>query len=321
MPTRTLTLFDPTLGLVSGSGDNQLTLTDVDDKLFSIPDQIGNNQAALLDGVPVTINAIASALGPQVVVAIVDGVELSLNLTPVRIIIEDGVFDDSYIYFPNLPNGATIAVGLSLPLLFPNPTSVPLCLAANTGIATSNGARCIGEISPGALVKTHDAGFQRVRWVSKKQIDFHITPNMRKHSPIVIEAGALGNGLPRRRLVVSPQHAVQIAGWRSELLIGEREVLVPAKSLINGRSIYQDIGCRNVIYCHLLLEQHHLIKAEGAWVETLFLGDLAVGTLGKGAREELFSVFPKLRSKNPGTTKRVRPYLKSFEVSAMSLAA
>ena len=75
--------------------------------------------------------------------------------------------------------------------------------------------------------------------------------------PVVIEAGALGNGMPARRLRVSPDHALFLDG-----------VLVPAKALLNWTSIRQDVAAASVVYVHIELARHDVIFAEGAPAET-----------------------------------------------------
>jgi hypothetical protein len=100
------------------------------------------------------VNAIEEAVGVQLVTALVGGVQVQLELTPVRITIEAGLLDDQFIFFPGLPEGADILVGLSVPLLFPSDVDVPLCLAADTLIRTPDGLRPAREIKAGDLVET-----------------------------------------------------------------------------------------------------------------------------------------------------------------------
>lgn len=317
MPSRTITLFSPLLGLVSGTGSDSLTLTDADDKFFELPDQTGNNQAAFLNGSPVTINAIEQAVGPQLVVALVGGVQVSLSLIPVRITIEDGLFDDSYIYFPGLPDGAKIVVGLSVPLLFPSDVSIPLCLAADTLLRTREGLKPIGEIVPGEEVMTLDGGAQMVRWVGRQYVDFAHNPEMREHLPIMIKKNAFGEGKPFRDLTLSPQHAVMFDGWEASYFTGEDEALAIAKALVNGRSVVRIEDCDAIDYCHILFDQHHVIWAHGLPVESLFLGDLAADKLLAQKRRELLDIFPDLTDMNKRFEHRARARIKTFEVAAM----
>jgi hypothetical protein len=79
----------------------------------------------------------------------------------------------------------------------------------------------------------------------------------RNVTPILIEAGALDENLPRRDLYVSPEHSLYIDG-----------VLVPAEHLVNGVSVVRCINAESVHYFHIELERHDVIFAEGAAAET-----------------------------------------------------
>ena len=63
MPNRSFSLYNPVLAI--GPPTATLTLIDADDKLFEATgDTNGNNQSAELDGFPVTVNSIQTALTP-----------------------------------------------------------------------------------------------------------------------------------------------------------------------------------------------------------------------------------------------------------------
>ncbi len=75
--------------------------------------------------------------------------------------------------------------------------------------------------------------------------------------PVRFRAGSLGDGLPRRDLLVSPEHAMVLDG-----------VLVPARLLLNGDTIVQETDLPTVEYFHVELASHDVLLAEGAPSET-----------------------------------------------------
>jgi hypothetical protein len=54
-------------------------------------------------------------------------------------------------------------------------------------------------------------------------------------------------------------------------------------------------GCRSVAWHHLLLPRHSLVRANGAWTESLWPGPRSLSGLGPVAREEIAAALPQLR--------------------------
>lgn len=314
MATQIYTLYTPLVAI--GSGVGTLTVTDTNDDFFEVPDAVSGGQSALINGLPVTINSVASALGPQVIIATVNGLTVEISVTPVRIVVESGFPDTVYIVYPELPPGAFV-VSASLPLLFPDPTGLPVCLTVDTQVLTDQGPRNAGALHAGDLVNTLDDGLQPIRWVGRQALDFRDQPLLQKFCPIVIEPGALGDGMPETCLTVSPLHAILLCSPHAMLLFDEPEVFVAAKHLVNGTTIRVAQDCEEITYCHLLLDMHSVLTADGALVESLYLGDVAMSSIDAMARAEILALFPELRDRTNSGMMRARRLLREFEARVL----
>jgi len=105
---------------------------------------------------------------------------------------------------------------------------------------------------------------------------------------------------------VSPQHRLLFTGYQAQLLFGQDEVLLPARYLADsGRAHRQDVA--DVTYIHLMFDRHEVIYAEGIATESFHAGDVALSAVCEAAREELFALFPALRTIpfNAGETARL----------------
>lgn len=163
-----------------------------------------------------------------------------------------------------------------------------VCFASETCILTPYGERKIEDLNIGDLVITRDNGLQPIRWIGKRTV-----PALNKFAPIRFEAGSLPN--LTRPLLVSPQHRMLVGNHLSELYIGEREVLVTAKHMVNNTNITRQIG-GEVTYMHLMFEQHEIIYADGSASESFHPGEMAIDAISEQARCEVFDLFPELRS-------------------------
>jgi hypothetical protein len=133
----------------------------------------------------------------------------------------------------------------------------PLCFMPGTLVATPDGEAPVEALQPGDLVLTSDSHAAPIRWIGRQTIARAFGDPMRT-LPIRIRAGALGSGLPRRDLRVSPDHALLLDG-----------VLVQAGALVNGTSILRDPDVPAVFtYLHVELHDHSLVLAEGTPAET-----------------------------------------------------
>lgn len=138
------------------------------------------------------------------------------------------------------------------------------CFAAGTRIATVFGDLPVEQLRIGDAILTRDHGAQPVRWIgsARGRADGAWTP-------VRIEAGALGNGLPRRPLLLSQQHRVLVRSAIAGRMTGDPEVLVAAKRLLGLPGIALATDRDEVTYLHVLLDRHEILFAEGAPAESL----------------------------------------------------
>ena len=134
-----------------------------------------------------------------------------------------------------------------------------VCFLTGTRIATPQGETAVEDLNIGDLVQTADGKTVPVRWVGWQKVVCAFYPPARL-TPVRVRAGALGNALPHRDLVLTADHALCIDG-----------LLINAGALVNGTSIayvpLSDLGRSYTVY-HVETEGHELILAEGTAAET-----------------------------------------------------
>ncbi len=178
------------------------------------------------------------------------------------------------------------------------------CFVADTLIRTPSGEVPIDALSVGDPVMTRDHGAQIIRWIGKSQVD--ATPHT---APIAFSVGALGNTVP---LQVSPQHRVLLTGWRCATIAGTKEVLAPARHLINDRDIKQVIGGK-VTYIHLAFDHHEIIMAHGIASESFHPDSMSLDGLNDDVRSTLLDLFPDVGAQPASYGPKVRPEVKPYE--------
>jgi hypothetical protein len=168
----------------------------------------------------------------------------------------------------------------------------PPCFTPGTLIDTPDGPRAVETLVAGDLVLTRDHGPQPLRWIGRMRLSAADLRARPQHRPVRIAAGAMGDGVPRRPLCLSPQHRMLVSGWRAELLFGAVEVLVPALALVGDRAEQQCVRPEGVTYLHLLFDRHEIIFAEGAAVESLLPGWMTRPDLPPALTAELADLLP-----------------------------
>ncbi|MEM8576271.1 MAG: Hint domain-containing protein [Pseudomonadota bacterium] len=291
-------LYDTNL-LIAG-GSVQSTIVAQDDQV-----SLGNNDTRIVDvlandsstGGTLTVTHIQGTrvfADDEVVLA--TGQTIRLNADGTLTVIGDGDAETVYFnYSVEDQNGATETALVEV-------TQVP-CFVRGTRIETARGPVAIEELRPGDLIWTADAGLQPVRWIGQRTVRAHGA-----NAPIRIAAGTLDAA---RDLHLSGNHAVLVRGWRAELACGTDEVLVRAKDLVGQPGITVEARWDIVTYLHLLLDDHHIIRAESTLCESFLPG---VATLGPEAQAEVAALV------DPASYRAARPILRRFEAQALLAA-
>ncbi|MFO1036541.1 MAG: Hint domain-containing protein [Geminicoccaceae bacterium] len=136
----------------------------------------------------------------------------------------------------------------------------PICFLEGTLIRTPEGERRIEDLRIGDEVVVHAGGSRPLKWIGHQVFKRRTARWLDSVEPILVRRGALAAESPCRELYVSPNHALYVDG-----------VLVPAKFLVNGRSIVQQAplhAADQIHYLHVEFETHEVVFAEGAAAES-----------------------------------------------------
>lgn len=181
----------------------------------------------------------------------------------------------------------------------PNPSPGAPCFAAGTRIMTDQGERAVESLQPGDLVLSHDGALVPLRMALSRRLhrtDLFKYPKLR---PVRIVAGAVGQSLPRRDLLVSRQHRMLVQSRIAQRMFGTDAVLISAARMTAIPGIFVDTDLTEITYFHLVFDRHIVLYADGAPSESLFAGPEAMASLTSQARDELLLLFPHL---SPPTT-------------------
>ncbi len=160
-------------------------------------------------------------------------------------------------------------------------TEIITCFLAGTRIRTEHGETAVEHLAAGDVVATLVGGVivhQPIKWLGSRHLG---TAMVRKTMayPIRILAHAFAQGVPRRDLLVTPEHCVFLEGC-----------LIPARMLVNGGSIVEDRALKAFGVYHIELETHGVLLAEGLAAESY----LDTGNRGLFSNAGVTQLFPEL---------------------------
>lgn len=184
-----------------------------------------------------------------------------------------------------LQNGTFVSSGFATTSTnMPVGTFGPTCFTRGAQIEMAQGMCNVEDICQGDLLMTMDHGPQPVRIVLRQEVRAH-----GKFAPVLFEEGGIGNHRP---FMVSPEHRMLISDWRAQLLSGCDDLLIAAKSLVNGDTV-RIVEGGVVEYIHLVFDEHQIIFADGCPSESC-LPDSGLAQQKDEQRAELLTLFPSL---------------------------
>ena len=169
------------------------------------------------------------------------------------------------------------------------------CFTPGTAIATPRGERLVEELRVGDKIITRDNGIQEIRWIGAKTLNAGELARAQHLRPILIKRGSLGDNLPERDMLVSPNHRVLVSNEKTTLYFEEREVLAAAKHLTATPGV-AEAAVLGTTYIHFMFDQHEVVLSNGCWTESFQPGDHTLQGIGNAQRAEILELFPELKS-------------------------
>lgn len=136
-----------------------------------------------------------------------------------------------------------------------------VCFCAGTLILTEDGEKLVEDLQIGDRAVTYVAGrevIQPITWVGHRTAQVRTDlPADQAGYPVRILKDAISPGVPHKDLVVTPEHCLYFEGR-----------FVPARMLVNGRSVFYDLTMTNYEYFHVETENHSILWSNGALSES-----------------------------------------------------
>jgi hypothetical protein len=167
--------------------------------------------------------------------------------------------DDQYYAWINVDDPDTYRPPDVIEFAAISRAELTFCFLAGTRIATTQGAVAVESLRIGDIVFTVGGGRVPVKWIGRQSVVTAFGPPQARW-PVLVRAGALGEGVPSGDLKVTSDHALLVDG-----------VLIQAGALVNGGSVRHltkaELGERYTVF-HIETAHHDLVLAEGVPAET-----------------------------------------------------
>lgn len=135
------------------------------------------------------------------------------------------------------------------------------CFLKDSLIKTQNGYMPVQDIAPGEKVSVFIDGTEEqkeVVWAGTAHVVVNANlPEDQAGYPIRILKNSIAENVPFKDMLITPEHCLFVEGK-----------FVPARMLVNGRSIYYDTTTTSYDYYHIETEKHSVIMADGMLTES-----------------------------------------------------
>ncbi len=151
-----------------------------------------------------------------------------------------------------------------------NDKVVPIGPAASislgTMVSTTDGPRAIERLRVGDMVQTKNSGPLPVRAIVMQDL-----PAMGHTTPVVVRAPYFGLD---KDIVVARDQRILFTGFEAEYNLGVNAALLEAHHFFDHLAASRVEEKRSTIFFQLLIDTHECIQISGAWVDSLFVGNL-----------------------------------------------
>ncbi|MBX9828003.1 MAG: Hint domain-containing protein [Xanthobacteraceae bacterium] len=234
----------------SAANGNQISVGDPDNETLSVTLAVSNGTLTLNGTAGLTFGSGGNGTGAMTFTGSINDINAALNGLSYRTDSTDTTAGDVNDILTITSNDGSL-------LNSDNINIDVICFMPGTSIAVPGGEAKVETLRPGDLVMTAAGEAKAVRWIGRQTVSRVFADPLRV-LPVRVKAGALGENVPCRDLLISPDHAVLVDG-----------VLVQAGALVNGSSIVRESDVPQVYtYYHVELDDHSLILAENVAAET-----------------------------------------------------
>jgi len=162
------------------------------------------------------------------------------------------------------------------------------CFLSGTSISMLSGLINVEDIQVGEIIQTFDWKTNQtinstVSWVGHKHMNVktHLSDDLAGY-PVRVLKNAISENVPNEDLLITPEHCLFF-----------NDSFIPARMLVNGRSIYYDHSITSYDYYHIETDQHSVIWANGMLTESyLDTGNKNVFSNG----QKVVSLFSNVKS-------------------------